>query len=1281
MLANYRYIQPTIEAQRLQAEMWQQRYETLSAQAEPTGILDGVARLGSDAVNLAMDTFDILSRPLYAISGIADHLVGEPNRGEAVHSRVLRELLGDTKLGNLVGVEEDPERELFNEILEQAGMEHYSILPESLQKKLWGWDPGIRDVAGLGMDIFLDPLLPVSYGAKGIALMGRAGKIHRVRPEHEAAIRKKYEQHLVDFVRRNVSPNRLPENFDEIVRTGRGEEYAKLIDNAEREWTQSRLRAAQVRGVERPARIREDMRDVAERLQEIVDDDTLRGDQAYARFMDAAEKELSDLGLSGWIRREGFDGKVDKISPRNFKQRLSEISEFYDEIGRASRVRKEMMDAENLVSTIQDRLWNLSEREFVREMGEVGLDEASRKAYGLKYAGKVLVDHQTIVGMKDAASRALATAMNQTKPTRWLYQTSSKVGGRAADVLDYMFNRDNRFLRRLPAARQTIQVYRDRREALIRSMQREVEAIFGTTDTNTEQWHLLTRAIDDPDNYEQAWLQTAEELFPEDPDRGKTLLNTLRQYMSRVEDLDIMSGVGNKAAFDQFRGRYMPHMSRGDRIEWMQEYEHLLPQPLREGMLRPSVDGHLEARRFKTIDEYNAARDGAVEFLESQNRLSEAARIREADLVLDPQELLFRRMTASLEAHNTHMLFRELKHRYAATTVGDTYRAIHASLSPVWREDAVEKWVRAKVGNDKQALEKAQKIMDKLVHEGKTPPESMLKQLPSGLQALIASNALIRSMERFSFLGSKDARTASVRRVNQAMEWAINNLTEVNYDDFAEVRRLLHREMSYETGPSGQLWVPTKLGKEEFYLPEGIARQVRQMAEKKDKYVPRELRPLLRGYDVATNLFKEWVTAPFPSFHFRNSYSNVAATFLAIGIRALDPAAHYEALKIMLRNHPRFRDKFADGTLIGRNNVRYTYEQVDRLMDGHNIDTSFSKLAETIPARELERQRASKLKRYSPVGIGGKVGAKVESEARAMLFMHYLKEGHHPADAGRLMKNFLFDYDDLSPFERDVLRRLIPFYTWNSKNIRRQAMNLIENPGRMSVSTTHLAHERGSEEDMLPEYRRGELKARISTGPNGEITYIHNIDLPPQATQMLYDTGLSNTLLGNISIINPLIKAPLELAFDKEAFTGRQISGRQFQGTMGNVIKTLDKATGGFFETEEVELADGTMGVKANGFKVYLWTKTWALGRFLSEAKKFDQMIGNREWAEGLLQIGTGFDIEEYSLEEQAINRFRNNYRRLNDKMVKEGWLNKFETTVPTDRLREAQQQSEEAPR
>jgi len=66
--------------------------------------------------------------------------------------------------------------------------------------------------------------------------------------------------------------------------------------------------------------------------------------------------------------------------------------------------------------------------------------------------------------------------------------------------------------------------------------------------------------------------------------------------------------------------------------------------------------------------------------------------------------------------------------------------------------------------------------------------------------------------------------------------------------------------------------------------------------------------------------------------------------------------------------------------------------------------------------------------------------------------------------ASQEVKAALFDYQDLSRFERNVMKRVFPFYTWTRKNIPAQLKSLVKNPQRaekLEIARQQFEHNAG----------------------------------------------------------------------------------------------------------------------------------------------------------------------------------------------------------------------------
>tara|TARA_R100000315_G_scaffold62502_1_gene44534 strand:- start:1133 stop:4399 length:3267 start_codon:yes stop_codon:yes gene_type:complete len=81
------------------------------------------------------------------------------------------------------------------------------------------------------------------------------------------------------------------------------------------------------------------------------------------------------------------------------------------------------------------------------------------------------------------------------------------------------------------------------------------------------------------------------------------------------------------------------------------------------------------------------------------------------------------------------------------------------------------------------------------------------------------------------------------------------------------------------------------------------------------------------------------------------------------------------------------------------------------------------------------------------------LGRKNEEVARLAHFLDRLNKGDTAEQASFSVRKFLFDYEELTPFERDVMKSVLPFYTWMRKNIPLQLESIVKAPGRYAAIT------------------------------------------------------------------------------------------------------------------------------------------------------------------------------------------------------------------------------------
>jgi hypothetical protein len=352
----------------------------------------------------------------------------------------------------------------------------------------------------------------------------------------------------------------------------------------------------------------------------------------------------------------------------------------------------------------------------------------------------------------------------------------------------------------------------------------------------------------------------------------------------------------------------------------------------------------------------------------------------------------------------------------------------------------------------------------------------------------------------------------------------------------------------------------------------------------------------LQGVDSFTRLFKAGALA-WPSFHTRNAYSNLLAmgaggsspTAIPAGYRAakgnLGPIGDY------LESAPIYRDldpaarqaKFAEDAAlagIGMGNVMddvagIPEQSFTRLTPGLSPDSDIARAASELlgqrgrtwgqfgkdffTVRGVGMGRPAGETRNPLLRLNDAVGTTVEDTTRLGMFANLLRQGYAPTEAGDMVRRALIDYSPsaFSAVERDLFKRLIPFYSFQRGQVPAIVDNILYRPGGMqgqSVRAVSRASE-PTEERFVPEQFRRSSAIPLPFSPaEGTQRYLTKIDLPWESTFNLFTPGIGSTLSARLANtvqetgsnllgqFNPLIKAPIEYATDRQLYSGRNLS-------------------------------------------------------------------------------------------------------------------------------------------
>lgn len=302
---------------------------------------------------------------------------------------------------------------------------------------------------------------------------------------------------------------------------------------------------------------------------------------------------------------------------------------------------------------------------------------------------------------------------------------------------------------------------------------------------------------------------------------------------------------------------------------------------------------------------------------------------------------------------------------------------------------------------------------------------------------------------------------------------------------------------------------------------------------------PEYLRKAVEMFDSVQNIWKAQALVA-PSYHIRNFAGNLWNNFLA------DVKTPAYAVAGNLQR------KMAMGSLTeAESKLVKEMEQHGVIGTGqYGNDIAKTLADETSGAQWLARIKGHRTpipaifsQKFAPYRANRAIGSTIEDNAKIAHFLSKRAEGYGVKEAAESVKKYLFDYGDLTNVEKGLFKRIMPFYTWTSKNIPLQIQQFIENPGKFSkIATAKKDIEQGVEqpnEKYMSDYMSSNAPVRVKTDENGNTMYFLMGQWLPAASALQF---LSQPLQQSIGMATPLAKLPIETLLNKSSF---------FQNTLG----------------------------------------------------------------------------------------------------------------------------------
>ncbi len=399
------------------------------------------------------------------------------------------------------------------------------------------------------------------------------------------------------------------------------------------------------------------------------------------------------------------------------------------------------------------------------------------------------------------------------------------------------------------------------------------------------------------------------------------------------------------------------------------------------------------------------------------------------------------------------------------------------------------------------------------------------------------------------------------------------------------------------TKPATKQMLNRGIDPKNYFVPREVFADAKRLADTFKS--PESVNYFIDKFDKATSMFKAAVLT-WPGRYVRDLYSGQFANHIAGGLSYRSNAAA-DALLRREKAHiisgagqmPAFRgmtdsaatkqlviEAAKHGILHGRaiEDIPGAASNLIEKIPGQRQTSFVGALKTAIPKRPTNPGDPSVLQQLNPLNVRGvrsektvssvfkageQIGSYTDGMNRLAPFIEYIWQGYDPATAAAKVKAAQVDYTALTKFERKVMRRILPFYSYLRGMTPFIMRELAERPGGPTAQTIRGANLSRQNEGFVPSWVGQGLAIPVGKNVDGTQRYLTGIDLPFEPVLGLLRPGLgvgdtlTKTGQGLLGNVNPYLKGPLELLANRQFYTGRELTeldsrlGRIAQATSG----------------------------------------------------------------------------------------------------------------------------------
>lgn len=314
----------------------------------------------------------------------------------------------------------------------------------------------------------------------------------------------------------------------------------------------------------------------------------------------------------------------------------------------------------------------------------------------------------------------------------------------------------------------------------------------------------------------------------------------------------------------------------------------------------------------------------------------------------------------------------------------------------------------------------------------------------------------------------------------------------------------------------------------------------------------------LKVFDGAQSYWKFGATTLNPGHHIRNMIGDGFNNFLD-GVT--NPERYRQAFQAIFGKDDGFKIKTKFGYI--------NRAKLDELIVNNGAKSGF------VGAELLQGAPANMAR-----GVMGKanlIAGKREEYMRTAHFIDALiKESRKAktldeaaAAAGASVRKWNLDYGDLTDWERSVMKRMIPFYTWSRKNLPLQIEAMAMRPGRIAaipkgqqaietLMGTEGEYAQFGDLDNVPKFIKEMAPIRLRGEGQGKNAIYWSPGLPFQDIAKYTEGGEQGVFQSLVSQLTPAARIPFEKATGKQTFSGSNVPGNiEFMSQQNPILRNV----------------------------------------------------------------------------------------------------------------------------